>query len=60
MPAKCMALATPLVPFVALSGFAFSQAIKPLKSFAGRVFLAAIRCALVAMGAIGEKSFTGS
>ena len=55
-----MVLPTPLVPNVALSGFAFSQAISSFRLFAGSVFLAAITCELVESSEIGAKSFTTS
>src|SRR5215475_4713588 len=38
----CPAPPTPGVPWDALSGFAFNQAIKPFKSSAGMVFFATI------------------
>jgi hypothetical protein len=43
---------------VALSPFAFSQAISPFRSFAGMDFLATISSGLVPTAAIGPKSST--
>jgi hypothetical protein len=48
------------IPAEALLGFAFSQVINSLKSFAGIVFIAKRTNGLVANGEIGAKSFNGS
>jgi hypothetical protein len=43
MPPRCWALPIPDVASVVMSGFAFNQAIKPCRSFAGAAFFATIR-----------------
>ena len=60
IPATCGGLPGPTVPIVALSGFAFIQAINSLRLFAGRVTLPTRIGALVASSASGSKSFTVS
>ncbi len=49
-------------PFAAeiFSGFAFTQAISSLRSFAGTPFLATISCGLLAIIATGSKSLNTS
>jgi hypothetical protein len=56
----CGGLPTEAVPNNALSGLAFSHAIRPVRSFAGTAFLARIRTGLLASKAIGSKSLTTS
>ena len=53
-------LPTPAVPCDALSGLAFSQAIKPFRSSAGMAFFATISCGCWSSSAIGSKSFSRS
>ena len=53
-------LPTPAVPEVALSGFAFNQAISSGRSFGGRFFLPTISCELSVTSATGSKSFSTS
>ncbi len=56
----CDGLPGPAVPDDALSGLAFSQAIRPRKSFAGKSFRAATSHGVLPIRAIGSKSVTTS
>ena len=56
MPEMCGGLPTPPVPAVALSGLAFSQAISPLRSLAGRSLRLTSSSGPVTISAIGAKS----
>ena len=60
MPPRCDGLPGPAVPDDALSGLAFSQAMRPLRSFAGRSFFAQISQGVPAMNATGSKSVSTS
>jgi hypothetical protein len=60
MPAMCEVAATPPVPCTALSGFACSQAMSSLRSFAASAFLTTISSGPLPTGAIGWKSSSTS
>ena len=59
-PATSVGPPTPTVPMVALPFCSLSQAMSPLRSSAGSVFLAMIQIGVSAISETGSKSFTTS